>query len=56
MRFFCAYSTIIKIFFPCTFPIALVSKTKDEPKTNQGEGVRRNALRVLRPKSPHFED
>ena len=21
-----------------------------------GEGVRRNALRVLRPKSPHFED
>ena len=23
---------------------------------DQGEGVRRNALRVLRPKSPHFED
>ena len=23
---------------------------------NQGEGVRRNALRVLRPKSPHSEE
>ena len=30
------YSTIIKISFPCTFPIALVSKTKDEPRKNQG--------------------
>ena len=30
--------------------------TKDEPKTNQGEGVQRNALRVLRPKSPHSEE
>ena len=55
MRFFC-YSTIFKISFPCTLPISFAQKTYDEPKTNQGEGVRRNALRVLRPKSPHSED
>ena len=30
------YSTIIKISFPCTCPIALESKTKDEPRKNQG--------------------
>ena len=63
--------TIFKIFILCTAPFFLGLKTNEEPKINQGttkelrnskkvlllsEGVRRNALRVLRPKSPHFED
>ncbi len=56
MRFFYADSTNIKIPFPCTLYICSVLKTKEEPRMNQGEGVRRNALRVLRPKSPHSED
>ena len=47
---------LLRFSFPCTFPIPLGLKTKEEPRMNQGEGVRRNALRVLRPKSPHFED
>ena len=61
----------IKILFPCSVLILPLSNTKDKPKKNQGttyllpilkkccllsEGVRWNALRVLRPKSPHFED
>ena len=37
-------STFIKISFPCTLPISAEQKTKDKPKKNQGEGVRRNAL------------
>ena len=56
MRFFCADSTNIKIRILCTSYIYSVSKTNEKPKTNLGEGVRRNALRVLRPKSPHSEE
>ena len=56
MRFFCAYGTIFKIHFLCTLYIYSRLKTNEKPKTNLGEGVRRNALRVLRPKSPHSEE
>ena len=36
MRFFCSYSTNIKIRILCTSYIYSGLKTKDEPKMNQG--------------------
>ena len=51
MRFFFHIVQILRFASLYTFPIPLGLKTKEEPKKNQGEGVRRNALRGLRPKS-----
>ena len=42
----------LKISFPCTFPVFTLSKTKDEPRTNQGrtkEGPINSEIQMTKP-------